>query len=101
MSDLKSIQHALKEYFGSIVTIDKLESPNGSKTVSRAKQVGVYLAHQDKHGNAEIAKAFGYEDGHSVSNVFSRVQRNAQKDHTLLYDIRMLAEKLSIQCDLF
>lgn len=100
MSDLKAIQHALKEHFGSIVTIDKLESSHGSKTVARAKQVGVYLAHQDNHGNAEIAKAFGYEDGHSVSNVFARVRRNAQADHTLLQDIRALAGKLSIDCDL-
>lgn len=100
MKELKHIQLALKEHFGSPVTIEKLEAARGSKTITRAKYAGVYLAHQEGHTNEEIAKAFGYEDGHSVSNVFARVKEKTNGDYALLQSIRTLAEDLSIRCDL-
>ncbi|MCB1838964.1 MAG: hypothetical protein KDI61_01710 [Alphaproteobacteria bacterium] len=100
MTDIKAIQIALGEHFRSPVTVRTLEAAGRSKTVVRAKHAGVYLAHQDGHGNDEIARAFGYEDGHSVSNIFSRVKAKVEEDSSFRQDLLDLAEKLSIHCDL-
>ncbi|PCJ99144.1 MAG: hypothetical protein COA45_06805 [Zetaproteobacteria bacterium] len=99
MSDLKKIRKTVSDCFDSIVTVKKLGQSGGSKTVTHAKAVGVYVARKEGHDNSSIAKVFGYESGKSVSNVFSRVNKEILFGGELRGDVDAVAEKLGIDLD--
>lgn len=93
---LKDIKKELCSHFGSIVTSEKLAESGGTKTIREAKHVGVLLARAAGYGNDDIAKAFGYENGHSVSNIFQRVSDLYKQDDNFAFNARSVAQKLSI-----
>ncbi len=90
MQGLTKIKKALSKHFGATVTVEKLQSPNGSKVISRAKATGAYIAYQEGHKQEVIAQAFGYSSGKVISNIVAR----ANKDEVLWQDI------IDVQSDL-
>lgn len=99
MKSLPDIAQALSTHFGSMVTPEKLHAPQGSKTLSRAKEVGVFIAWHEGHDNSAIAQAFGYASWKSVSNVVSRAQRDFKTNFDFKSDAYGVAEKLGVTLD--
>lgn len=99
MSNLKEIRKTVSDYFGDIVTVKKLEESGGSKTVTQAKAVGVYVARKEGNGYEDIAKTFGYANEKSVSRVFTKVNEEMSYGSTLRRDVSAVAEKLGIDLD--
>ncbi len=99
MSDLKKIRRTVSDYFGDIVTVKKLEETGGSKTVTQAKSVGVYIARKEGNGYEDIAKTFGYANEKSVSRVFTKANEEMSYGSALRRDVSAVAEKLGIDLD--
>ena len=94
MSELKDIRREVSKYIGQPVTVEKLKSEGGSKTVSYAKKLGVYIARQDGHDYDDIAKCFGYKTDKSVGNAFSAVSKNIEFDGVIQRDVKCVQESL-------
>ena len=99
MSNLKKIRKTVSDYFGDIVTVKNLEKSGGSKTVSQAKAVGVYVARKEGNAYDDIAKTFGYVSEKSVSRVFAKVNKEISFGGELQRDVNAVAEKLGIDLD--
>jgi len=96
MAELNNIRKAISDHFGMVVSVGKLKEPKGSKTVARAKSIGVYIAREGGHSNADRAKTFGYQNEKYVSNVYSRVSRDINTDRKLKQTIDKVSEELSL-----
>lgn len=101
MADLKQIRRSISAYtaFKGIVTQEKLQKPNGTKTVKEAKEIGVFLARKDGHGYMDIAKTFGYKSTESVSRIFSKANKKYNHDPQFTDIALEIAEQHNISCE--
>ena len=95
MSELKDIRREISKHFGKTITVEKLKSDGGSKTVSHAKKIGVYIARQDGHDYESIAKCFGYKNDKSVSRVFTAVSKDIRFDGEIEQDVKSIQDNLN------
>ena len=101
MVNLNNIRKAVSLYpaFKDVVTEEKLKSSGGRKTVTQAKEVGVFLAHIDGHDEKDIAKTFGYASDKSVSNIFRKAALDFKNDALFSYAVENIAQKLEISLE--
>lgn len=101
MAKLKDIRKAVSLYpaFQNIATVQKLQEPRGTKTITEAKEVGIFLSRKAGHNEDDIAKTFGYSNGQSVLNVFRKATRDFQNNDRFKRASNDLAEKLDISLE--